>query len=94
MSLSISVMDREWQSFLTKGKKQHTVEEANRSRLITELPWLVESYHARLKKWSFISCAFLFSLRESTFLNIYILVCRGSDGASTKSILFRAKQSA
>ncbi|CAF0845280.1 unnamed protein product [Didymodactylos carnosus] len=37
--------------FLTKGQKQHTVEQANRSRLITKVRWSVESSHARMKKW-------------------------------------------
>ncbi|CAF1548492.1 unnamed protein product [Didymodactylos carnosus] len=36
--------------FVTKGQKQHTVEQANRSRLITKVRWRVESYHARMKK--------------------------------------------
>ena len=36
---------------LTKGQKQHSVEEANRSRLITKVRWKVESYRARMKKW-------------------------------------------
>lgn len=41
-------------SFLTKGKRQHDAQEANRSRLITKVRWRVESYHARLKKWLLI----------------------------------------
>ena len=40
--------------FLTKRQKQHDVEEANRSRLVTKIRWRVESYHARMKKWLFI----------------------------------------
>ena len=40
--------------FLTKGQKQHTVEQANRSRLITKVRWRVESYHARMKKWTLL----------------------------------------
>ena len=41
--------------FLTKGQKQHTVEQANRSRLITKVRWRIESYHARMKKWNLFS---------------------------------------
>jgi hypothetical protein len=33
-------------AFLTKGQMQHTVEQANRSRLTTKVWWMVESYHA------------------------------------------------
>lgn len=40
--------------FLTKGKKQHDTEAADKSRLITKIRWRVESYHARLKKWTLI----------------------------------------
>ena len=38
--------------FLTKAQKQHTVEQANRSRLITRACWSVESYYCRMKKWT------------------------------------------
>lgn len=40
--------------FLTKGKKQHDAIEANRSRMVTKIRWRVESYHARLKKWTLL----------------------------------------
>ncbi len=40
-------------SYLQKGVPQHTIEEANDSRLITKLRWVVESYHGRVKKWTF-----------------------------------------
>jgi len=33
--------------------KQHTVLEANQSRLVTKIRWTVEAYHGRLKKWRF-----------------------------------------
>ena len=35
--------------FLTKRQKQHTLEEANRSRLITKVLWRVQSYHAPME---------------------------------------------
>ena len=40
-------------SFLRKGLSQHTVEEANQSRLVTKVRWAVEAYHGRIKKWLF-----------------------------------------
>jgi hypothetical protein len=40
--------------FLRKGEKQHTTEDANKSRLVTRVRWTVESYHARIKKWRFL----------------------------------------
>jgi hypothetical protein len=41
--------------FLIRGQKQHTTEQANKSRLITKVRWRVESYHARMKKWMLLS---------------------------------------
>ncbi|CAF4073830.1 unnamed protein product [Rotaria sp. Silwood2] len=41
--------------FLAKGQKQHSVEQTNRSRLITKVRWRIESYHARMKKWTLFS---------------------------------------
>ena len=40
-------------SFLKKGLSQHTTEEANQSRLVTQVRWEVEAYHGRMKKWLF-----------------------------------------
>jgi len=34
-----------------KGKTQHSVFEANQSRLVTKVRWVVEAYHGRLKKF-------------------------------------------
>ena len=42
-------------AFLPKGQKQHSVEEANLSRLVTKIRWAVESANGRLKKWRFLS---------------------------------------
>ena len=39
--------------FLGKDK-QHTTQEANLSRLITKIRWVVESVNGRLKKWEFL----------------------------------------
>jgi hypothetical protein len=74
--------------FLTKGQKQHTVEQANRSCLITKVQWRIESYHARMKKWTLLSGrienAFIPKVADcvpivSAALNCY----RGSIGENT-----------
>ena len=40
-------------SYLKKGISQHTTKEANDSRLVTKVRWVVEAYHGRVKKWIF-----------------------------------------
>lgn len=42
-------------AFLEKGQKQHTTEEANQSRLITSVRWVVEAANGRIKRWKFLS---------------------------------------
>src|SRR5277367_3696956 len=37
--------------FLEKGKSQHTTLEANKSRLVTKIRWVIESANGRVKKW-------------------------------------------
>jgi hypothetical protein len=39
--------------FLKKGAKQHTTEDANASRLVTKIRWIVESVNGRIKQWRF-----------------------------------------
>lgn len=41
----------EMPSYLQKGAKQHTTEEANLSRLVTKVRWVVESANGRIKQW-------------------------------------------
>ncbi|XP_033726042.1 uncharacterized protein LOC117315788 [Pecten maximus] len=41
-------------TFLQKGQKQHTTEEANASRLVTKIRWIVESVNGRLKQWRYL----------------------------------------
>lgn len=41
--------------FLNKTQKQHTTEEANESRLVTKVRWVVESVNGRVKKWKALS---------------------------------------
>ncbi|XP_053388533.1 uncharacterized protein LOC128551660 [Mercenaria mercenaria] len=42
-------------SFLEKGKTQHTTEDANESRLVTKIRWVVESANARIKQWQILN---------------------------------------
>ncbi|XP_062613816.1 uncharacterized protein LOC134275563 [Saccostrea cucullata] len=41
--------------FLGKGEKQHSLFEANTSRLVTKIRWAVESANGRLKRWKFLA---------------------------------------
>ena len=41
--------------FLQKSEKQHTTEEANESRLVTKVRWVVESANGRIKQWRALS---------------------------------------
>lgn len=36
---------------LPRGKKQHSTTEANISRMVTKVRWVVESANGRLKQW-------------------------------------------
>ena len=40
---------------LGKASRQFATEEANETRLVTKCRWVVESFHARLKKWRMFS---------------------------------------
>ncbi|CAG2251516.1 unnamed protein product [Mytilus edulis] len=40
--------------FLKKGAKQQTVDEANTTRLVTKVRWVVESANGRIKQWKFL----------------------------------------
>ncbi|XP_052099022.1 uncharacterized protein LOC127733747 [Mytilus californianus] len=44
----------EMPKFLPKGQKQFTTEEANASRLVTKIRWVVESVNGRLKQWKYL----------------------------------------
>lgn len=39
--------------YLQKGNSQHSTEEANTSRLVTKVRWVVESVNTRIKQWKF-----------------------------------------
>ena len=40
--------------YLKKGTKQHSTEEANLSRLVTKVRWVVESANGRIKNWKLL----------------------------------------
>ncbi len=42
-------------AFLSKSQKQHTTFDANSSRLVTKVRWVVESANARFKKFKFFA---------------------------------------
>lgn len=42
-------------AFLEKERNQHSVEEANDSRLVTKVRWVVKAYHGRMKKLIFLT---------------------------------------
>ncbi|XP_062581928.1 uncharacterized protein LOC134243712 [Saccostrea cucullata] len=41
-------------SFMKKGEKQLSTQDANTSRLVTKIRWVVESSNARIKRWKFL----------------------------------------
>lgn len=41
-------------AYLPNGQKQHTVQEANLSRLVTKVRWVVESVNGRVKHWKML----------------------------------------
>ncbi|XP_033756201.1 uncharacterized protein LOC117338945 [Pecten maximus] len=41
--------------FLPKGQKQYTTVDANTSRLVTKVRWVVESVNGRIKQWKYLS---------------------------------------
>jgi len=43
----------EMPKFLPKGKKQFETEDANKTRFVTKIRWVVESANSRLKQWKF-----------------------------------------
>lgn len=42
-------------SFLPKTRKQHTTKEANSSRLVTKIRWVVDAANGRIKKWLYLN---------------------------------------
>ena len=44
----------EMPAFLSKGEKQHNTMEANSSRFVTKIRWVVESANSRIKQWKYL----------------------------------------
>ena len=40
-------------SYLKKEESKHSIEDANQTRLVTKVRWVVETYHGRMKKLKF-----------------------------------------
>ncbi|XP_033758064.1 ankyrin repeat and KH domain-containing protein mask-like [Pecten maximus] len=53
-------------SYLKPGQSQHSDVQANLDRTITKSRWIVESYHGRLKHWTF----FRTQLVSNSFINV------------------------
>ena len=53
--LSDKGIQTEMPHFLQKTEKQHSTEEANESRLVTKVRWVVESANGQIKQWKALS---------------------------------------
>eukprot|EP00732_Lithocolla_globosa_P004325 Lithocolla_globosa_v1_NODE_3946_length_1545_cov_8.134228.p1 type:complete len:267 gc:universal NODE_3946_length_1545_cov_8.134228:592-1392(+) len=42
-------------SFIPKNEKVNSTADANYSRLVTKVRWVVEAYHARIKQWRYLA---------------------------------------
>lgn len=40
--------------YLPRGKKQHSTTEANISRMVTKVRWVVESANGKVKQWRLV----------------------------------------
>ena len=58
-------------NFLGKKQSQHTTEEANDSRLVTKVRWVVEAVNGRLKQWKFLAN----TVRNTEIQNIHSYTC-------------------
>ena len=47
--------DTKMSLFMKKDQKQYTTDEANKTRLITKVRWIIESANGRVKQWRFFS---------------------------------------
>ncbi|XP_062589596.1 uncharacterized protein LOC134251226 isoform X2 [Saccostrea cucullata] len=61
-------------AFMKKGEKQMSTEDANTSRLVTKIRWVVESANARIKRWKFFDR--ILPSSQVPFISDYIkIVC-------------------
>ena len=71
-------------NFVNKSEKQHSTEEANESRLVTEVRWLVDSVNEYIME-GFKHCASLFPI---PFACDYVRnVCSLSDDVIAKQMM-------
>lgn len=61
-------------SFLNKGDKQMSTENANTSRLVAKICWVVESANARIKQWRYLR-HILPSSQIPHFVRIVCAIC-------------------
>jgi len=64
--LEASGLNASMPSYLKPGQSQHSDVQANLDRTITKSRWIVESYHGRLKHWTF----FRTQLVSNSFINV------------------------
>lgn len=61
-------------SFIQKGDKQMTTEEANTIRLVTKVRWLVESANARIQNWKYLQ--HVLPTNQTPYIGDYVsIVC-------------------
>ncbi|XP_065923262.1 uncharacterized protein [Magallana gigas] len=92
-------------AFMKKGEKQMSTPDANTSRLVTKIRWVVESANARIKRWKLLDC--ILPTSQIPFIGDYVkIVCsisnkyypplssgdRDADMAVAAKMQFLAKQ--
>ncbi len=60
--------------FMKKDQKQYTTDEANKTRLITKVRWVIESANGRVKQWRFFNNVVPNTMIEKTG-NYFEIVC-------------------
>ncbi|KAK3098190.1 hypothetical protein FSP39_017068 [Pinctada imbricata] len=72
--LSSLGINAEMPAFMKKGETQMSTEDANCSRLVTKIRWVVESANARIKRWRFLDRTL--TTNQIPFIREYIrIVC-------------------
>ncbi|XP_062619312.1 uncharacterized protein LOC134280876 [Saccostrea cucullata] len=96
----------EMPKFMSKGQKQLTTEDANMSRLVTKVRWVVESSNARIKRWKYLShtlptnqipfigdyVKIVCALNNKYFPELSTCVSQEEDEAQAAKMLYLAKQ--
>ncbi|XP_045216033.2 uncharacterized protein LOC123566193 [Mercenaria mercenaria] len=64
----------EMPSFINKGQKQMPCEDANNSRFVTKIRWVVESANARIKSWKYFN--YVLPTNQIPYIGDYLrIVC-------------------